>query len=127
MKKVSKITIIILLFLGFNTYAQSNSKLKTEAEKSNVERHSKQPAKNESKPAGSTETKAVIQLDENDIYQGRKQEFENLFLAKKLPADFPVYHKSYGVKGYNQMIHSYCTNHLDLLNQQVKAKIQGHQ
>ncbi len=131
MKKIRAIAIIaIILFTGI-VKAQSSSpnnkeKLKANAQKANIERQSKPSPKSETKPAGTEGANLAIQLDENDPYQGRKQEFENMFSAKKLPADFPLYHKSYGIRGYNQVIDSYCAGHLNLLTPQLREKIQGH-
>lgn len=131
MKKIKGIAILAIAFLTNGVYAQTtqssgNAKLKTEAEKAHVERKSKPNLKQESKPAGSTDANLAVQLDENDPYQGRKKEFENMFSAKQLPADFPLYHKSYGIRGYNQVIDNYCAGHLNILTQQLREKIQGH-
>src|ERR1700757_3767552 len=40
----------------------------------------------------------VNPIDENDIYEGRKAEFLGNLTVSELPADFPTYDKSYGMK-----------------------------
>jgi hypothetical protein len=62
--------------------------------------------------------------DVNDKYMGRKEEFLNSMIVKELPADFPVYDKTWGVKEYNAVVDAYFMQHLDLLKERVKQKIQ---
>lgn len=64
-----------------------------------------------------------FQLNENDPYQGRKAEFLTQLIVKELPNDFPIYNKSYGVKGYNQIISVYYKSHINLLNEKLKYKL----
>jgi len=62
-------------------------------------------------------------LDENDPYQGRKEEFLSQLIVKELPADFPKYDKSYGVKNYNHIIDDYLSKHLDIVQPYLKTKL----
>ena len=64
-----------------------------------------------------------FQLDENDYYQGRKEEFLSQITLKELPLDFPKYEKWMGVKSYNQIIDEYYRKHLDILKPIVKNKL----
>ena len=68
-----------------------------------------------------------FQLDENDAYQGRAEEFLTLFTTKQLPSDFPKYEKWMGVRHYNEAITDYCKKHLDIVTPIVKQKLtQAH-
>jgi len=64
-----------------------------------------------------------FQLDENDVYQGRAEEFLTLFTVKQLPSDFPKYEKWMGVRHYNEVITDYCRKHLDIVTPIVKQKL----
>lgn len=64
-----------------------------------------------------------FQLDENDSYQGRKEEFLSQIILKELPMDFPKYEKWMGVRHYNEVIDDYYKKHLDILNPIVKQKL----
>lgn len=64
-----------------------------------------------------------FQLDENDYYQGRKEEFLSQITLKELPIDFPKYEKWMGVRHYNEVIDDYYKKHLDILNPIVKQKL----
>ncbi|MBS1637130.1 MAG: hypothetical protein JST26_14525 [Bacteroidetes bacterium] len=79
-----------------------------------------------------TETKQItqvetngksFQLDENDPYQGRKEEFLSNLTVKELPADFPKYDKSYGVGGYNTLVDQFYMTHQDILVESVRRKM----
>ena len=65
-----------------------------------------------------------FQLDENDPYQGRKDEFLSNLTVKELPADFPKYDKSYGVGGYNTLIDQFYMTHQDILIESVRRKME---
>jgi hypothetical protein len=109
-----------------NQQPTKSSSLKDNAEKANASRKTKQIERKSVSLKGTTGVSNTVVINENDTYQGRREEFEKLFLSKKLPSDFPAYHASYGIRGYNQMIDSYCAHHLDLLEVQVRQKITGH-
>lgn len=64
-----------------------------------------------------------FQLDENDQYQGRKEEFLSQITLKELPNDFPKYEKWMGVRHYNELIDDYYKKHLDILIPTVKQKL----
>lgn len=65
-----------------------------------------------------------FQLDENDSYQGRKEEFLSQLIVKELPSDFPKYEKWMGVRHYNEVISDYYKKHLDILIPTVKQKLE---
>ncbi|MBI3520964.1 MAG: hypothetical protein HY062_16615 [Bacteroidetes bacterium] len=68
-----------------------------------------------------------FQLDENDMYQGRKEEFLSQITLKELPVDFPKYEKWMGVRHYNEAIDDYYRKHLDIVIPIVKQKLtQAH-
>lgn len=64
-----------------------------------------------------------FQLDENDPYQGRKEEFLSQITLNELPSDFPKYEKWMGIKSYNQIIDEYYRKHLDILKPVVRNKL----
>ena len=65
-----------------------------------------------------------FQLDENDPYQGRKEEFLSQITLKELPSDFPKYEKWMGVRHYNEVISDYYKKHLEILIPSVKQKLE---
>ena len=65
-----------------------------------------------------------FQLDENDAYQGRTEEFLSQLTVKELPSDFPKYEKWMGVRHYNEAISDYYKKHLDILIPSVKQKME---
>lgn len=64
-----------------------------------------------------------FQLDENDAYQGRTEEFLSQITLKELPVDFPKYEKWMGVRHYNEVVSDYYKKHLDILIPSVKQKL----
>ena len=62
--------------------------------------------------------------DMNDKYMGRKSEFLYVLTTTDLPADFPVYDKQWGVKEYNAVVNAYYINHMDILKEAYKQKLQ---
>ena len=64
-----------------------------------------------------------FQVDENDAYQGRTEEFLSQITLKELPKDFPKYEKWMGVRHYNEVISDYYKKHLDILIPSVKQKL----
>ena len=67
---------------------------------------------------------SVNNINEDDIYMGRKAEFLNNLTVTELPSDFPKYDKSYGLKYYNNLVDNYYGAHKDILKPGVKAKIE---
>ena len=65
-----------------------------------------------------------LSYDVNDPYMGRKDEFLNMMTVAVLPSDFPVYDKKWGVKEYNAVVDAYCMNHMNILKDRVKEKVQ---
>lgn len=65
-------------------------------------------------------------IDENDIYMGRKAEFLGNLTISELPADFPKYDKSYGLRYYNNLVDNYYGSHKDILKPKVREKIEYH-
>ena len=62
-------------------------------------------------------------INENDPYMGRTEEFLFVMKVDKLPADFPKYDKSYGLRYYNNLIDNFYMQHLDLLKDKYRQKI----
>jgi hypothetical protein len=133
MKKTKLVLTALILFTVLVVNSQTahpqpakSPSLKENAEKSNLSRKTKQMEQKSASTKGTPGVSNAVVINENDTYQGRREEFEKLFLSQKLPSDFPTYHSSYGIRGYNQMIDSYCAHHLDLLVAPVRQKITGH-
>ncbi len=64
-----------------------------------------------------------FQLDENDTYQGRTEEFLSQIILKELPTDFPKYEKWMGVRHYNEVVSDYYKKHLDIVTPLVRQKL----
>ena len=136
MKKIKHIVLLLFLVNFSKTYAQIEGRKQGQetVESHNGEnyQHSKEKStKAVAKPVGNTnstkaervETVGSFQLNENDMYQGRKDEFLAQITLKALPSDFPKYEKWMGVKGYNQIIDEYYKKHLDILIPSLKQKL----
>jgi hypothetical protein len=72
------------------------------------------------------ESRAIepLSYDVNDAYMGRKDEFLNMMNVSELPSDFPLYDKKWGVKEYNGVVDAYFMNHMSILKDRVKEKVQ---
>lgn len=66
-------------------------------------------------------------INEDDPYMGRTEEFLHIMVVDKLPADFPKYDKSMGLRKYNQIVDNYLASHLYLLKDKWKEKLSGGQ
>jgi len=98
----------------------NNPALKEAALKAKTRRmEMKQP-----KPAATSKPVVKSHIDENDIYMGRKAEFLGNMTVSELPADFPKYDKSYGLKYYNNLVDNYYGAHKDILKDFVRKKIE---
>lgn len=134
MKNLKGIFLLSFVFSFFISVSQSSStpvninpKLKEAAVKANQKNQ-------ERKKQVITSTSQVkknkvetiqnrFQLDENDQYQGRKDEFLSQLVIKDIPDDFPKYEKWMGVKHYNEIIEDYYKNHLEIVKEKVKNKL----
>jgi hypothetical protein len=67
-----------------------------------------------------------LPYDVNDKYMGRKDEFLNMLTVKELPADFPLYDKQWGLKEYNAVVDAWAQDHMDILKERVRQKVQYH-
>lgn len=104
-----------------NTEKKSSSS-NTSQLKTKVSTSSAVAKNNNTQPQVDTQGKS-FQLDENDMYQGRKEEFLSQLTVKELPSDFPKYEKWMGVRHYNEAISDYYKKHLDILIPSVKQKM----
>lgn len=101
--------------------SSSDSQIKTK-----VSTSAAVPKNTNTQPQVDTQGKS-FQLDENDMYQGRKEEFLSQLTVKELPSDFPKYEKWMGVRHYNEAITDYYKKHLDILIPSVRQKMtQAH-
>lgn len=66
-------------------------------------------------------------INEDDPYMGRTEEFLYIMVVDKLPADFPKYDKSMGLRKYNQIVDNYWASHPYLLKDKWKEKVSGGQ
>jgi hypothetical protein len=74
--------------------------------------------------ATSPKVRYAAPINEEDIYMGRTNEFKAKFKTSTLPADFPKYDKSYGLRYYNELVDNYCAEHLNLLNDRMRQKLE---
>lgn len=138
MKKIKE--IIFLTFLFFTYCVSSQTSSVTPTNNSATKEQTKQSIKKtqEKKAIGlvhsetNTSTSKQVQttgpgyqLDENDPYQGRTQEFLSLLIVKELPSDFPKYKKSYGVGGYNALLDEFLASHKNIVIESVKRKLES--
>lgn len=125
--------VFITLFVAFlsQANAQTSSNDSQEKLRQKAIEAQKKKAKTEQKSSSvpvyvnsskQVPTTGKFQLDENDPYQGRKQEFLSKIILSDLPLDFPKYEKWMGVRNYNQIIDDYFKNHMDILKDKVKKK-----
>ena len=119
MKKITGIVLLVSMFFAFSLTGQTNSvqnyKKTQSVSEPSVINNSSQTATNTSN----------LQIDENDEYQGRTQEFLSLLIVKELPADFPKYNKSYGIRGYNELLDNFLANHKDIITESVRKKLES--
>lgn len=105
--------------VGENPKANSETPIRTKASTSSKTTANVQPQVD-------TQGKS-FQVDENDAYQGRTEEFLSQIILKQLPTDFPKYESWMGVRHYNEVITDYYKKHLDILTPSVKQKLtQAH-
>lgn len=111
-----------LMIASLTAFAQNNA--------TNTQQNTNPPASQDRTARSSSKTQVTtapsepLPYDVNDKYMGRKDEFLFMTTLKELPSDFPVYAKQWGVKEYNGVIESYFMNHIDILKDNVKPKIQ---
>ncbi len=129
MKKIKEIIVIIILFCTYNIFSQAtsvngNPALRETALKANQKRQM-QTSKNTREVSSSKvqTTSNHFQVDENDQYQGRKEEFLSQMIVKEIPTDFPKYEKWMGIRHYNEVIEEYYKKHLDIVQEDVKNKL----
>jgi hypothetical protein len=135
MKNITTIIFITLFLISFSVSAQNkeakaanNPELKLQSEKERKENGSR--AKSQSLSAVTPPTpisieNTALQLDENDIYQGRKGEFLGNLTVKELPLDFPKYEKKLGIRGYNQKVDEFYASHLEIVTPSLRQKLTG--
>jgi len=134
MKKTIAIVFIALLaftnslFSQANTVpAENNPKLKEAALKANQKNQQRKVKTSPSTAVSNSKQVKTIpnsfQLNENDQYQGRREEFLSQMIVKEIPSDFPKYEKWMGVRHYNEIIEEYYKKHLDIVTEKVKNKL----
>jgi hypothetical protein len=128
MKRPALIILVLIIFSSISSFAQNATKRDEKPAKQinpnsgiQVKARTSEPGKQ----AG-IKTESVFQLDENDAYQGRKDEFLAQIILKELPSDFPKYEKWMGVRHYNQIIDEYYKKHLDILIPVLREKLSSH-
>jgi hypothetical protein len=128
MKKHALIILVLLFFAPISSFSQNGATREEKPAKQinpgsgiHVKANTSEPGKQ----AG-IKTESVFQLDENDPYQGRKDEFLAQIILKELPNDFPKYEKWMGVRHYNQIIDEYYKKHLDILIPVLREKLSSH-
>jgi hypothetical protein len=122
---MKQILTLSFLLIGLNVFSQQQKV-------SSPEVKGAEPAANKENtitrtPGTSSQVRATEPVkspyDVNDRYMGRSAEFLSNLTVSELPADFPVYEKQWGLKEYNQVVDAYYRNHLNIVNEKVKAKL----
>ena len=133
MKKMFFYSFSLLMMLSFSKLkaqnlkegpiSNNNPELREQAMKAKARRIEMQ----KNKPAQLAATKPISKspIDENDIYMGRKAEFLGNMTVTELPADFPKYDKSYGLRYYNNLVDNYYGAHKNILKDNVRQKLEG--
>ena len=132
--KAIKLVFVSISLIGFiamqaqeTPISNNNEHLKQDADKARVQRMQRDKAK-----LASSNNKVVAvnkpayknPIDENDVYMGRKDEFLGNLTVNELPADFPKYEKSYGLRYYNNIVDNFYASHKDILKAHVRQKIE---
>lgn len=142
MKKFNGIKLVLIIcffsitqimFSQENNSKQTDKSVNQTVKKNTSERSSEVKTKAVTSPASNSSNNDVqkrvdtqgksFQLDENDAYQGRTEEFLSQITLKQLPSDFPKYEKWMGVRHYNEIISDYYKQHLDIVTPIVKQKL----
>lgn len=134
MKKIKVIVLIAIFSFAYSAFSQTtsapagnNPSLKEAALKANQKKQ--QQKNNASSTTTLNSSKKVetipnnFQIDENDQYQGRREEFLSQMIVKEIPSNFPKYEKWMGVRHYNEIIEEYYKQHLDIVTEKVKNKL----
>ncbi|MBK6985242.1 MAG: hypothetical protein IPH32_11025 [Bacteroidetes bacterium] len=129
MKKIKSLATLLLTIAFFSTSQclfsqESNSNRGGEKSRGTTKTRVSNADNNNSNVQKRVDTNGKsFQLDENDAYQGRTEEFLSQITLKELPQDFPKYEKWMGVRHYNEIISDYYKKHLDILIPSVKQKL----
>lgn len=62
------------------------------------------------------------EVNDNDEYFGRKQEFTRMFISNVLPDDFPKYKRGTDVDDYTSVVNAYLKLNANALTEKFKAK-----
>ncbi len=118
---------IVMLLINFNSFSQTNSApagnnplLKEAALKANQKRQQDKSKFSES--IVSISPTYVGQLNENDKYMGKGQEFLNMIILDSLPSDFPHYQKGFDFVEYDGRVEKYFKEHKHILKDVYKSK-----
>jgi hypothetical protein len=134
MKKIKEIVLVTFLFFTYSVTSQTSSAPagnNTALKEAAIKANQKNQERNKQGITGTNQVQKNkvetiqnrFQLDENDQYQGRRDEFLSQLIIKEIPNDFPKYQKWMGVKHYNEIIEDYYKNHLEIVKEKVKNKL----
>jgi hypothetical protein len=121
-------TLSFLLF-SFTAFSQTKSANANSPEKSAIEQKSRETPSNTVRNSsvsaqGRVSQPAPLPYDVNDKYMGRGEEFLANLTVDKLPGDFPLYEKQWSLKEYNQVVLAFYYNHLDIVKEGVRKKLE---
>lgn len=133
MKKTTVIGALVFCVFGVmqaqtqkeEAVSTANSTIKENALKAKLRRNEIKQAK-QAHIAATNKLIVKSTIDENDAYMGRKVEFLGNLTVSELPADFPKYDKSYGLRYYNNLVDNYYGSHKDILKPKTREKIEYH-
>ena len=118
---------ILMLLINYNSFSQTNSApagnnpaLKEAALKANQQ--SLLDKNKSSESIASASPTYIGQLNENDKYMGKGQEFLNMIILESLPSDFPQYQKGSDFVEYDGQVEKYFKEHKQILKDVYKTK-----
>jgi hypothetical protein len=62
-----------------------------------------------------------------DQYMGKEKEIAGIFIAGKIPGDFPKYASTQNAKDYNESISSYLKQHKEFIKEEWKVKLNNNE
>jgi hypothetical protein len=127
MKQICTLSLVLFSFAAFSQQREV-SKNGTQPIPNNQKATSTQVADNPRTSGSSVQVRTsepvVLPYNVDDKYMGRAAEFLGNLTVSELPADFPVYEKQWDLKTYNEVVTAFYHNHLDIVRENVRKKLE---
>ena len=118
--KLLKIVLFFCMCFGFLKINAQNQSTK---DNSGVKNSSTETTTEKTNWPAAEKPYVTPQINENDQYMGRAEQFLHVMVVDKLPSDFPKYEKAMGLRYYNNLVDNYFLQHVDLLKDKWKQKV----